>query len=128
RGVRGFQELRVASVGDVEEEDVVLALEHAQEPATREYSLVDRRVAMMRLVTDVARRWEGHGLEHLAVVGRVAIEIDDRKKVGRHAGLIARPDVERGRLLRASTVPGVAVRRDLGRQGRRVRGFRGRRW
>ena len=72
-------------IGDVEEEDVVLALEDAQETTAGENRLVGRRVAVMRLVAGVARRWRRDRSKHLSVLARLAIEVDDREEVRRHA-------------------------------------------
>ena len=72
----------------------------------------------MRLVADVARRRQRHRPQHLAVVGRLAIEVDDGEEVGRDVRLVARPHVERRRFLpvTAVRVVVVAIERDAGRR------------
>ena len=115
------QELRIAVVRNVEEENAVLRAQQAQQSAAREDVLVVREVTMMRLVADVAGRRNGYCLEDLPVRLRMLVEIDNGEKVRRDACLIAGPDVERPRLMRVSAelvivVVSVRARRSGGRQ------------
>ena len=50
-------------------------------------------MSLMRLVARVSRRREWHGTQHLAVVGRLTIEVDDGESVGGHTRYVARPRV-----------------------------------
>src|SRR4029453_16075001 len=60
-----FQGPGVSGGGDVEEEGVVLAFQHAEKPTAGEDRLVGGRVAVMWLVSEVAGRWERHGPKDL---------------------------------------------------------------
>ena len=100
RGWRAF--------GDIEEEDSVLALQQAQQPAASQKPLVRRKMAMVRLIADISRRWKRHGGDDASVGPGILVEVNDGQKIGRDVSLIARPDIEHGLLLRTTRVLGEA--------------------
>ena len=92
------QELRVSRIGDVEEEDAVLVLEHAQQTAAREDLLVDATCGSGVARCRCCREAEPAPCEGPCRSPRLSIEVDDREEVGRDARLVARPHVQRRRL------------------------------
>jgi len=90
------QKPRLSFVGDIEEEDPVLAFEEAQQSATTQDLLIDGKVAVMRLVTYIARRRHRDSSDDLAVIGGVFVEIDDCEEIRCFPSLIARPYIKYG--------------------------------
>src|SRR5262249_15260312 len=96
-GFDGFsreQEARISGLADIEEEDPVLPLESTQQAAARKKFSGRVEVAVVRFVSDVAGRRYRHGLDYLAVIVRVLIEIDHCQEIGGLVRLISGPNVQ----------------------------------
>ena len=79
-------------MGHIEEENLVLTLENAQQPARPQHLPIGGQSEVMRLIPGCARTGQRNGGDDAAVTVRFLVEIDDRKKVGIGPGLVSSPD------------------------------------
>ncbi len=94
RRVGGSEKLRPSGISNVEEEDLLLSLENAQQSACGQHATVSRESDVMRLVACRAGAWERYGRDHATVIMRMLVEVDHCKKVGIGPRLVASPDEE----------------------------------
>jgi len=122
RRIGGAEETRRAGTRDVEEEHLGLPAEDREQTADAEHAAVRREPHVMRLVAGCARTGQLDARQRPAVRRRALVEIDHSEEVGRLAGLVAGPDVERGLGFRGRR---AAVR---GRQAARENQHQGELW
>ena len=80
--------------GDIEKEDAILPLKHAEQSAASENSFVLGKMAMVGLIADISRHWKRHSCDDTSVVSGILVKVNDGQKVWREVGLIARPNIE----------------------------------
>ncbi len=112
------EELRRRRVGHVEEENLTLPFQHAEQPAQRQRSSVAGQSDVMRLVAAGARAGERPRRLDISIGGRGRIEVHDGEKIRGDACLIARPDVQEP-LRRVAACPGNAPRANRGKAKQR---------
>jgi hypothetical protein len=81
-------------IGNIEKEDAILAFQQAEQAPAGEHLLVSRKMAVMGLVADISGRRQRHGIDDLAIMGRVLIKVHNGQKVRGLVGLVASPDVQ----------------------------------
>ena len=94
RRVSRPQEAGIGGLRDVPEENLLLAFQETQQPARGEDLPIAGEPHMVRLVPGLTRARKGSTRDHLAVAGRLLVEVDHQQEIGRLAGLIPRPNVQ----------------------------------
>src|SRR5215831_603458 len=79
-------------MGDVEEEDLLLPLEHGQQASASENLPVGGEPDVVRLVAARSGPGQRHGGDHLPVSRRRGVEVHDRQKIRGPPRLVSRPD------------------------------------
>src|SRR5689334_6848808 len=76
----------------VEEEDLVLTFQNAEQATRSEHTPITREADVMWFVP--CRAWSGKGgaCDHLPVLGTLLVEVDDRQEIRCRARLVTGPD------------------------------------
>ena len=113
RRIRRRQEAGTRRPRHVEEEDLVLSLEDAEEAAGRQRPAVARQADVMRLVAARARAGNRYGPDDLAVALRIGVEVDDGQEIRTDPFLIAGPEKRCRSFPRAEGAPCWIVARAI---------------
>ena len=122
RWIAGGNESRQARIRYIEEKNLVLSLQDAQQTATSDDFAVVGEADVVRFIASCVRWRERRHRDDLAVLRRVFVEVNDGKEIGSLARLITGTDekiMRRGIDLAALTSP---VRRWAVRHSQRCRG------
>jgi len=82
----------MARMTHIEEEDLILIAQNAEQAAERQRPFIGREADVVRLVSNSAGTRQRHGPEHCAIGRRVVVEVDDSNEIWSHAHLVPRPD------------------------------------
>src|SRR5215471_14131005 len=113
------EEPRGTGLGDVEEEDLFLPLEDAEQPAAGDHLPVGREPDVVKLVPGRPGFRKGRPGEDLAVARRAWVEVHHREEVRRGPRLIAGTDVEVARPVRTLPLVRWFAQRGIGAIHRR---------